>query len=363
MSRSNTQRARWGAALAALVVWTVALPTAFAQGGDQAVADQSPPQWTIALHGGAGSWDPGMPAERRAALEDSLRKALTAGREVLSSGGAAVDAVQAVIVVLEDEPNFNSGRGAVFTRAGTHELDASLMDGATLGVGAVAGVKRIKNPITAARTVMEKTPHVLMAGPNADAFAIENGCTEVRQSYFSTPAMFEELQRTMADMGLEPPAAPGYPPEGARAPTAGASPIQSGETVGCVALDIHGNLAAGTSTGGLTAKLPGRVGDSPICGAGTYANNATCAVSCTGKGEQFIRHSIAARMSWLVEDGTRTLDEAATHCLDEVLNPGEGGIIAVDRAGNISLRANTIAMPRGAADSSGRFDVAIWFDH
>jgi beta-aspartyl-peptidase (threonine type) len=344
-------------ALLSLALCGILGDSARAQDADGAPAA---PRWALALHGGAGSWDPGMPAEQRASLEASLRRALAVGREVLSSGGTAMDAVQGVVVVLEDDANFNSGHGAVFTRAGTHELDASLMDGATLGIGAVAGVKRIKNPIIAARLVMDKTPHVRMVGAGADAFAIENGCKEVPQSYFYTLAMFDELQRTMKDLGLEPPATPGYPLEDAAA-SGDAAPDQSGETVGCVALDVHGNLAAGTSTGGLTAKLPGRVGDAPIAGAGTYAHNATCAVSCTGKGEQYIRHSIAARVSWLVEGG-RSVDDAAAHCLDKVLNTGEGGIIAVDHAGNITLRANTVAMPRGAADSSGRFEVAIWFD-
>jgi beta-aspartyl-peptidase (threonine type) len=339
----------------------VVLMTSFAsaQGREQPVEGR----WAIALHGGAGKRSRDMSREARERLDGAVRDALTAGKEILSKGGSSLDAVEAVVVMLEDDPQFNAGRGAVFTRAGEHELDASIMDGATLRCGAVAGVKFQKNPIKAARLVMERTPHILLAGEEADAFARENGLTRVEQRYFYTPQRFKDLQDALAKLNLEKLKAPAYPispePQSAREPQAegGAG------TVGCVALDMQGNLAAATSTGGLSGKMPGRIGDTPIIGAGNYANNESCAVSGTGIGEQYIRHSISAKVAWLVAERRLSLDEAVHHCLHEVLQPGDGGIIAVDSEGRIALQATTNSMPRGAADSTGRFETDIWMDH
>jgi beta-aspartyl-peptidase (threonine type) len=207
---------------------------------------------------------------------------------------------------------------------------------------------------------MERSPHVLLTGDGADRFAIENGCERVGQDYFYTDRRFRELQEALKSAGLEPLAKPAYvvdPP-----PTDGPALEATDGTVGCVALDSRRNLAAATSTGGLTGKLPGRIGDTPICGAGNYANNKSCAVSATGKGEEFIRHSIAAKVAWLMQERQLSVDEAVRYCLDDILQPGDGGMIAVDRQGQISMRATTSAMPRGAADSTGRFDIAIWID-
>jgi L-asparaginase / beta-aspartyl-peptidase len=296
--------------------------------------------------------------QERDDLEKSLRHALASGKGILAKGGTALDAVETVVASMEDDPRFNAGKGAVFTRKGTHELDASIMDGATLRCGAVAGIKFQKNPIKVARLVMERSGNVLLAGEGADLFAVENGLQRVEQSYFYTERRFRELQAALAKEGLEPLKKPAY---GLPAGAEGASGAPSEGTVGCVALDVHGNLAAATSTGGFTGKRPGRIGDSPILGAGTFANKA-CAVSCTGKGEEFIRHSIAAKVAWLIEDRGRGVDDAVRHCMEEILKPGDGGIIAMDRQGHVSLRATTGAMPRGIADSTGRIETAIWFD-
>jgi len=290
--------------------------------------------WAIAIHGGAGTIPRDLDPESRRRYEDSLREALTLGRDLLESGGRSLDAVERVIVYLEDDPLFNAGRGAVFNAAGGNELDASLMDGASMAAGAVAGVTSVKNPITLARLVMTETPHVLLAGAGAEELAREHGLESVGPDYFWTQRRWDELQRRRA--------------------------AEQGGTVGAVALDRAGNLAAGTSTGGLTAKRFGRIGDSPIVGAGTYADNATCAVSGTGKGEEFIRHNVAARISMLVGVGGLELEPAAQRVIGERLDPGDGGVIAVDRDGRLALVFNTEGMYRGAADSSGRFEVAIW---
>lgn len=319
-----------------------------------------PPRWALAIHGGAGAWPRDMTAAQREVIEQTLKTALDRGREILASDGSALDAVEAVVVMLEDDPQFNAGRGAVFTRDGAHELDAAIMDGATLRTGAVAAVQRVKNPIRAARRVMDRTPHVLLIGEGADKFAMEQGCQQASPDYFYTERRFAELQKAREKQRLPPLQAPAYPVPKSR--NEDTEPAADGQgTVGCVALDVHGHLAAATSTGGLTGKLPGRVGDTPICGAGTYAD-ATSAISCTGKGEEFIRHAIARRVAWLRAERNQSLDAAVTNCLRETLKPGDGGIIAVDRDGNIVMDATTDGMPRAAADSTGRSDIAIWLD-
>ncbi|MBW3600916.1 MAG: isoaspartyl peptidase/L-asparaginase [Planctomycetes bacterium] len=295
--------------------------------------------YALALHGGAGDNAAKLSPEERQGREATLRKGLEIGIEILERGGASLDAVEQVIRHLEDDPHFNAGRGAVFNADGGHELDASIMDGRDKSCGAVAGVRMVKNPISLARLVMTETRHVLLAGPGADRFAKEMNVEQVEQDYFTTPFQLERFQRK-----AKPPAKEQDKHMG---------------TVGCVALDRRGNLAAGTSTGGVTNKKFGRVGDSPIVGAGTYADNNTCAVSCTGVGEYFIRHAIAhdvhARMAYL----DASLEGAVRHVLHETLEPNTGGLIAVDKSGRIVLDFNTVGMSRAAADSTGRYEVQL----
>jgi len=330
-----------------------------------AFAQEKDSKGAIAIHGGAGSLDRNMAPEKKAAFKKALSDALNVGKAILAEGGSSLDAVQATVIELENCEHFNAGKGAVFNRSGFHELDASIMDGATLNCGAVAMVKHVKNPIVAARLVLEKTPHVLLCGPEADDFAKSSGVHSVAQNYFFTARRFASLQKKRERLGLKPLTKPGYelPAAATNQPneTALETSESGGSTVGCVALDQHGNLAAATSTGGMTAKLGGRVGDSPIIGAGTYANG-TVAVSGTGVGEQYIRHSIAARVAMLMEIGNMQVDTAVEHCLTKVLNPKDGGLIAIDHEGNISLRSSTTSMARGAADSNGRFETKLWMD-
>jgi beta-aspartyl-peptidase (threonine type) len=343
------------------IIMVLSLSTLYAQSTSAQSVNEEPTtaRWAIALHGGAGSIPRDLGQDQIDAMKFSLERALAAGRDILAAGGSAVDAVEATVVALEDDSRFNAGKGAVFTRAGTHELDAAIMDGATLRCGAVGGVKRQKNPVKVARLVMERTPHVLLVGQGADDFARANGCDQVAQSYFYNERRFHDLQRTLTKAGIEPPEKPAYEVPEILAPSPSADSPHG--TVGCVALDRHGNLAAATSTGGLTGKLPGRIGDTPINSAGNYATS-TVAVSCTGKGEQYIRHAIAARVAWLIDDRQLTVDRAVEECLGKILDPGDGGIIAVDRQGNISMRSTTGSMPRATADSTGRVETAIWFD-
>jgi beta-aspartyl-peptidase (threonine type) len=302
-----------------------------------AVGPDAQPSWAIALHGGAG----GIPGDQTGKVQQqylrSLERALTLGVSVLEDGGSSLDAVEQVIRDLEDDPLFNAGKGAVYNHEGRHELDASIMDGATLACGGVASVSTVKHPITVARAVMEQTRHVLLSGAGADRFATELGVDLVDQDYFHTPRRYEQLQRAL---------------DRERA-------ADDKGTAGVVALDMHGNLAAGTSTGGITNKMFGRVGDSPLIGAGTYAKNGTCAVSATGIGEEFIRHGVAYSISALMAYGGMSLEQAATRMIDDTLRPGDGGIIAVGQDGRIVMRFNTEGMFRGAADSNGRFEVAI----
>jgi beta-aspartyl-peptidase (threonine type) len=256
---------------------------------------------------------------------------------MLAGGASSLDTVEAVVRRLEDDPLFNAGRGAVYTSAGTHELDASIMNGADLACGAVASVRTVQNPVSLARRVMESTPHVLLVGAGAEEFARAQGIPVVPQSYFSTPARWEQWQRVR-----QQPAA-----------------VHPG-TVGAVALDRRGNLAAATSTGGLTNKRWGRVGDSALIGAGTYADDRSCAVSATGKGEEFIRRGAARTVSLLVELEQLPVGRAVARVVHEMLRPGDGGLIAVSPRGEIALDHSTPGMFRGAADSRGRFQVFIW---
>lgn len=315
-----------------------------------AMSAAGPPErlrFALALHGGAGKVKQNMSAEEIQEVEAALGQTLARGVGILDGGGTSLDAVEQVIRLLEDDPHFNAGRGAVFNSAGGHELDASIMDGRTKACGAVAAVRTVKNPIALARLVMEKTGHVLLASDGAEQFADEMRVERVENRWFDT-----EKQRRAWEASRRP------KPEGDQQ-SQSAPPDKYYGTVGCVALDAHGNLAAGTSTGGRTNKKFGRVGDSPIVGAGTYAANATCAVSCTGIGEEFIRHAVAydlsARMAYL----RQSLPEAVRAVLHDTLRPDDGGLIAVTGDGTIVMDYTTAGMARAAADSAGRREIKI----
>ena len=307
----------------------------------------------LVVHGGAGTIERSkMTQEKEREYRAGLERALAAGYEILKQGGSSLDATEAAVRVLEDDPHFNAGRGSVFTSAGTNEMDASIMDGKTARAGAVGSVKHIKNPIGLARLVMEKSPHVMLDCAGAEAFAKANGIELVAQKYFFTQGRWDALQKIRAA-------------EKNRTSSAGKSFVITDQdrhgTVGAVALDKDGNLAAATSTGGTTNKLPGRIGDTPVIGAGTYANNQTCAVSCTGDGEYFIRAAAAHEVSALMKYRGMTLQEAAQSALDIVKKlGGTGGLIAIDRNGDIALPFNTNGMYRGYVDPTGKFVVEIY---
>jgi L-asparaginase / beta-aspartyl-peptidase len=297
----------------------------------------------IAVHGGAGT----LPAaeltpERRREFIQGLESALRAGFAILERGGSSLDAVEAAVTALEDDPLFNAGRGSVLAADGQHELDASIMDGRDLRAGAVTGVRYVRNPVQLARLVMDRSPHVMLAGPGADEFAVAQGLAAVPNDYFSTERRRLELHRYLKDEA-EP---------GREAPLG---------TVGAVALDRQGNLAAATSTGGMTGKRWGRIGDSPIIGAGTYAANECCAVSATGHGEYFIRAAVAHEIASLVRyrgmDVSAAADEVVLRQLVQL--GGSGGVIAVGRDGTIAMPFNSPGMLRGAMDSRGRLETAI----
>ena len=306
----------------------------------------------LVVHGGAGTIDRSkMTPEREREYRAGLERALTAGSEILNRGGSSLDATEAAVRVLEDDPHFNAGKGADFTSAGTNELDAAIMDGKTLKAGAVASLKHVKNPITLARLVMDKSPHVMLDCAGAEAFARENGIELVDEKYFFTRERWDSLQKIKEAEK--------------HGGTGGKKFFVSEEdrhgTVGAVALDKEGNLAAATSTGGIANKWPGRIGDTPVIGAGTYAKNQTCAVSCTGDGEYFIRAAVAHEVSALMEYGGVKLQGAAQTALDEAKKiGGSGGLIAIDREGNITLPFNTSGMYRGYIDPNGKFVVEIY---
>src|SRR3954454_8507317 len=307
----------------------------------------------IAIHGGAGTIERStMTLEKEREYRAGLERALTAGYEILKRGGSSLDATEAAVRALEDDPHFNAGRGSVFTSAGTNEMDASIMDGKTLKAGAVGSVQHIKNPINLARLVMEKSPHVMLDFAGAEAFAKANGIELVDQKYFYTQQRWDALQKVKA--------AEQNSASGAGTSFLITDPDRHG-TVGAVALDKNGNLTAATSTGGTTNKMPGRIGDTPVIGAGTYANNQTCAVSCTGDGEYFIRVAAAHEVSALMEHGGMKLQDAAQTALDAVKQlGGSGGLIAIDKNGEIAMPFNTNGMYRGYVDSKGKFVVEIY---
>lgn len=296
---------------------------------------------TIAIHGGAGTiLKENMPDSLEQQYRQTLKQALFAGYAVLQAGGTSLDAVQAAIVFMEDSPLFNAGKGAVLTHEGTVELDAAIMDGSNIKAGAVGGVKTVKNPIVAARRVMENSPHVMMIGEGADAFAKAQGLETENPDYFITDYRLKALQKILQQEKTD---TTGYRLELSE------SGNEKYGTVGAVALDQFGNLAAGTSTGGMTNKKFGRIGDSPIIGAGTYANNQTCAVSATGHGEFFMRNVVAYDVSALIEYAGLSVQEAAQRVIFTKLLPqgGLGGLIALDAKGNLALPFNTEGMYRG----------------
>lgn len=296
-------------------------------------------KWVLVIHGGAGGPAKGTFTEKQeSAYLEKLNEAMDKGSVILSSGGSSLDAVTAVVTFMEDCPLFNAGKGAVLDAEGNAELDASVMDGRTLRAGAVGGVRTVKNPVLAARAVMEKSSHVMLAGEGADRFAKEQGLEIVDPAYFIVPERLEKWKQLKSAAGSK---------QG---------------TVGAVALDQAGNLAAATSTGGMMNKMVGRLGDTPVIGAGTYANNTTCAVSCTGHGEFFIRNVVAYDLSALMEYRGMPLNEAAGYIINEKLKnqKAEGGLIAVDREGNIAMPFNSNAMFRGCRTSDGRKEAAIY---
>jgi beta-aspartyl-peptidase (threonine type) len=313
-------------------------------------AGGEPCPFVLLVHGGAGVIDRAdMTPDREAAYREGIRAALMAGYAILAPGGTSLDAVTAAVCVLEDDPLFNAGRGAVFTAEGANELEAAIMDGASLRAGAAALLTTVKNPVRLARLVMEKTRHVMLAGRGAEALARAHGLEIVEPGYFFTERRLEALQRV----------------RGALDPLRGAiTEADRHGTVGAVALDAMGNLAAATSTGGRNGKLPGRIGDTPTIGAGTYANNATVAVSGTGEGEYFMRTLAAHSLSVLVEHRRWTVERAAAHVVHQMLAPlgGTGGVIVLDRRGRFAMPFNTPGMYRGHIDARGESIVRIYGD-
>ncbi len=302
-------------------------------------------QYVLVVHGGAGNITKNNLSDSTA-YKEKLKEALEKGSDTLKKGGTSLDAVVVVIKILEDSPLFNAGKGAVFNSEGKNELDAAIMDGKTLKAGAVAGVTTIKNPIVAARAVMEKSIHVMLTNAGADKFAKEQGLDIVEPSYFFDQKRWEQYLKNKDKSDIDD-----------------TNPVLNKYgTVGVVALDIYGNLAAGTSTGGLSNKKYGRVGDSPIIGAGTYANNKTCAVSCTGTGEYFIRNVVAYDISALMEYKGWSVQKATKYVINEKLKSqgGDGGLIALDSKGNFAMPFNTAGMFRGYANSDGELKVMLF---
>jgi len=303
-------------------------------------------KYAIVIHGGAGTIKKElMDSVKEKAYLSKLNEALSTGEKMLKEGAKGIDVVVKVIQILEESPLFNAGRGAVFTHDGKVELDASIMDGENLKAGAVAGVTDVKSPIELAFRIMTNSPHVMLAGKGASEFAKKEGLTMVNNKYFYTEDRQKALKKALEDEKKQV-----------------SSAKEKHGTVGCVVLDINGNLAAGTSTGGMTNKRYGRIGDSPIIGAGTYANNASCAVSCTGHGEYFIRYVVAYSVSALMEYKGYSLDEAANYIINQKLvnAGGTGGLICIDKEGNVVMPFNTEGMFRGYIKSSGEKYIAIY---
>jgi beta-aspartyl-peptidase (threonine type) len=340
---------------------------------------QAQPKWALVVHGGAGVIErKDLSSEQEKAYREAMGRVANVGADVLKKGGTALDAIEAVIHILEDDPLFNAGRGAVFTAEGRNELDSSIMDGKTLKAGAVAGVTRTRHPISLARAVMEKSLHVFLMGQGADAFSKAQGLEQVDPSFFFTEGRWRSLEAELKKQGLPIPARPAGAPT---APSARAEllhdegPVGMARaelahdegkhgTVGVVALDSHGDIAAGTSTGGTTAKRWGRVGDSPIIGAGTYAANVSCAVSATGTGEYFIRLTVARDICALVELKGMKLQAAADEVIQKKLTAlgGDGGVIAVAPDGQMAWSYNTSGMYRARIAEGEPLRVGIYKD-
>jgi L-asparaginase / beta-aspartyl-peptidase len=332
-----------------------------------------PPKWAVVLHGGAGVIERSsmtLDAERQ--YREGLNQAITAAGAVLDKGGTALDAVQAAIELLEDNPLFNAGRGSVFAADGTNQMDAAIMDGATLKAGAVANVQHTRHPIDLARAVMDKSPNVMYIGPGADAFSVHVGLQQEPRSFFFTERrwqnLIDELRKENLPIPTRPPGVP--PPYSGHAgfPAPGSDFFESPDvhkygTVGVVALDEHGNIAAGTSTGGITAKRWDRVGDSPIIGAGTYASNQSCAVSATGTGEYFIRLTVARTVCALVQYKHLRLQAAVDNVITQVGDiHGDGGVIAITPDGQMAWAFNTPGMFRARLQQGGKPQTAIYKD-
>ncbi|MCW3105762.1 MAG: isoaspartyl peptidase/L-asparaginase [Segetibacter sp.] len=314
----------------------------------------------LVIHGGAGTiLKSQMTPQKEEAYKKALAEALQKGYAILQKGGTSLDAVVAAVKVMEDNPLFNAGKGAVFTNEGKNEMDAAIMDGSNLKAGSVAGVTTIKNPVTAARAVMDKSEHVMMAGKGAEKFAAANGCEIVDPSYFFTQDRWNGLQQALKEDSVKQLHNSQKPRGLLKQPS---NRDYKYGTVGAVALDTKGNLAAATSTGGMTNKRFGRIGDAPIIGAGTYANNNTCAISCTGWGEYFIRLVMAKSISDRMEFAHTPLAEAANEMIMKKLPElgGDGGLIAVDKDGDITMPFNTSGMYRGYIDAKGKMVIEIY---
>lgn len=323
--------------------------------GEQQQAQNSGPEWALALHGGAGTISKNIPDSLKEQYHAGLEEALRIGEIVLREGGSSLDAVEKVVNSLENNPLFNAGKGAVYTIDGKHELDAAIMDGSTLAAGAVTGLTSVKNPISLARIVMEKSNHIFFSGSGAEEFANETDVERVENEYFNTETRQRQWERSNSGSAssnkekIEGPAI---------------FDVVEGSkygTVGAVAVDVNGKLAAATSTGGMTNKQFGRVGDVPIIGSGTFANHVA-AISATGWGEQIMRNVSANTIANYMEFNGSSLHEAMQFVLTERLNPGDAGFIAVDKGGNISMQMNTEGMYRGSVDSQGNRVVMIWED-
>lgn len=309
-------------------------------------AAEAVPTYALALHGGAGAIPKDLDAGVRSRYERSLTEALQAGEALLREGASAVDVVEAVVRRLEDDPKFNAGRGSVLNSVGVVEMDASIMDGRTLACGSVIGISLAKNPVSVARKVMEESECVMLHTAGADTFAAKQGCEIETTEYFVLPERIEQLKRCKAlgviDLDHQEPQ------------------DQKFGTVGCVALDTKGNVAAATSTGGLVNKREGRVGDTPIVGAGTYADNESCAVSCTGRGEEFVRRAVAHEIAAALKYGSESLDQVVERVLSQRLPPNTGGVIAISHRGEIITRCNTLGMYRASVRAGSDPVVQIW---
>ncbi len=327
---------------------------------------QTRPAWALAIHGGAGVIErQDLSPEQDAAYRASLQRALDAGAAVLEAGGSALEAVEAAVRLMEDDPLFNAGRGAVFTAAGRNELDAAVMDGPTRNAGAVAGLTRTRHPIAAARAVMEQSPHVMLIGEGAETFAAAQGLEQVDPAFFFTESRWRALERTLRARGEPVPERPAGAPAPGAVAALSQPPLDERKfgTVGAVALDREGRLAAGTSTGGMTAKRWGRVGDVPVIGAGTSASNADgCAVSATGSGEYFIRATVARDICHRTAGGASVQAAAEAEIADVGSIGGDGGVIVLGPDGDIAFAMNTSGMYRGAVVAGGAPRVAIYAD-